>query len=260
MNVKVVFNGAGISNADVAVWNHTYTRYNRLHVPLEGRVIYHEVKKERILHEGRAYLLVNSCSPNFEMIPNYQYRHLYIDFRTMPPFLNNEIIEIDLSEDEFSLYLLKAIQTMIQKNIQLYQKNKIFPGERNDQGEQITHILITLLVHLQQRYGLQVVDNPKIETALRYIDEHYAEAIRNEDIAAALYIDKRSLIRLFGKYMNMTPLQYLTQYRVERALENLRNGMSVMEAAYLCGYQSDVSLRLAFKRVLGCTPKELLKQ
>lgn len=260
MNVKVIFNGAGISNANVAIWNHVCTRYNRLHVPLEGRVVYHEVKGERILHEGRAYLLVNSYSPNFEMIPNYQYRHLYIDFRTMPPFANNETIEIDLSEDEFSLYLLKAVQTIIQKNIQLYQKRKIYPEEQNDQGEQIRHILISLLAHLQLRYGLQVVDNPKIVTALRYIDEHYVETIRNEDIASALYIDKRSLIRLFGKYMNMTPLQYLTQYRVERALENLRNGMSVTETAYSCGYQSDVSLRLAFKRVLGCTPKEILKQ
>ena len=259
MNVKVVFNGAGISNADVAIWNHAYTRYNRLHVPLEGRVIYHDVNGDRILHEGRAYLLVNSYSPNFEIIPNYQYRHLYIDFRTMPPFVNNETIEIDLSKDEFSLYLLKAVQTIIQKNIQYYQKEKIFPNEQNDQGEQIKHILISLLVHLQRGYGLQVVDNPKIGAALRYMDEHFAENICNEDIAAALYIDKRSLIRLFGKYMNMTPLQYLTQYRVERAIENLRNGMSVMEAAYLCGYQSDVSLRLAFKRVFGCTPKEVLK-
>ena len=161
---------------------------------------------------------------------------------------------VNMDEDDIARFIKSSY-----KKFQYYQKEKIFPNEQNDQGEQIKHILISLLVHLQRGYGLQVVDNPKIVAALRYIDEHFAENICNEDIAAALYIDKRSLIRLFGKYMNMTPLQYLTQYRVERAIENLRNGMSVMEAAYLCGYQSDVSLRLAFKRVFGCTPKEVLK-
>ena len=260
MKTKVVLVGAGISDPDLSAWDRNYMRYDRLHMPLEGRAIYREVKENRVLYEGRAYLLVHSYSPNFEMVPRYPYRHMYIDFRTIPPFLNRDTVEIDLSEDPFALYLLKAVQTLLQETARNQKRDHLYVRSDSHQVEQIKRILSPLLEHFQQRYGVQVVDNPKIGAALRFIDEHYAEPLRNEDIADALHIDKRSLIRLFGKYMNMSPWQYLTQYRVEVAIECLRSGKSVTETAFLCGYQSEASLRLAFKRVLGCTPKAILKQ
>ena len=117
-----------------------------------------------------------------------------------------------------------------------------------------------IILHLRQKYKVRELENPKLESAIRYIDEHYSENIRNEDIAAALYIDKRSLIRLFNKYMGMSPCQYLTQCRIDHAVGMLRQGKSVTETSSLCGYQSENAFRLAFKRVMGGTPKSILKQ
>ena len=34
MSVKIVFNGAGISDAKMSDWQRTHQRYNRLHMPL----------------------------------------------------------------------------------------------------------------------------------------------------------------------------------------------------------------------------------
>ena len=259
MDIKILLCNAGISEGSVGAWQETYTRFNRIHVPLDGRVLYHADTGDVVLHEGMAYLMINSYAPNLEMYSDYRYRHLYIDFRTSPPLRNGKPVEVDLQEDSFSLYLIKAIQTMFQEK---HRENPRKDGAlRLDEefSRSLKKLLQVLLVHWHKKYSLSVLDNSKVESAMRYIEEHYNENIRNEDIAAALHYDKRSLMRMFEKYMEMSPYQYLMQRRIERAVEALQEGKSVTETAYLCGYQSDTAFRLAFKRVMGKTPSSMLK-
>lgn len=258
MDTKIVISNVGISETSSGVWERTHIRYNRIHVPLNGRVYYHDTKGDLVLHEGMAYLMINSYAPNFELISGHHYYHLYIDFRTNPPLLNRGVLEIDLSEDVFSLYLIKAIQTLIQ------EKHREGGGNENLLRDdplfwQVKKLLQVMLVHLQKKYGVSVLENPQIEEAIRYIEKNYSENVRIDDIATALYINKRTLLRLFDKYMGMSPYQYLTQCRIEHAVEVLRQGKSVTETAYLCGYQNETAFRMAFKRVMGGTPKSTLK-
>ena len=258
MDIKITINNVGISEISVGVWEKVHIRYNRIHVPLDGRAYYHDLKDDWVLHEGMAYLMINSYAPNFEMISGHRYYHLYIDFRTNPPLLNRGVLEINLSEDAFLLYLIKAIQTLIQ------EKNRECGGNVNPLRDdvmlsQMKKLLQVMLVHLQKKYGVSVLENPQIEEAIRYIEKNYSENVRIDDIATALYINKRTLLRLFDKYMGMSPYQYLTQCRIEHAVEVLRQGKSVTETAYLCGYQNETAFRMAFKRVMGGTPKSTLK-
>ena len=105
-----------------------------------------------------------------------------------------------------------------------------------------------------------MVENPKLETAIRFIEEHYAERICNDDIAKILHIDTRYLIRLFGKHLDTSPYLYLTQCRIDHALNFLREGKSVSETAFLCGYQSENAFRIAFKKMMGASPTQVIKQ
>lgn len=256
MDIRVVLNEAGISDTLVENLQQTSFRYNRIHMPLEGKAIYHGPKEDRDIHEGMAYLLINSHSPDFEMF--HDYCHMYIDFHTVPPLIAQEMVEINLSEDSFSLYVLKAIQLLLQGKKSQDLRQTVVSGHDNDLYHQIKRLLQVMLAHWQVKYHVNALENPKIESAIRYIDMHYNLHINNEDIAAALYIDKRSLIRLFSKHMNISPGQYLTQRRIEHSVEKLRSGKSVAETAYLCGYQSETAFRTAFKRVMGCSPKAIL--
>ena len=104
------------------------------------------------------------------------------------------------------------------------------------------------------------MENEKIEQVIHYMETHYAEPIQNEDIAKVLHIDSKYLIRLFGRYMDMSPYRYLTQIRIEHALTELRSGKSVADTAYACGFQSENAFRIAFKRMMGCSPANIMRQ
>ena len=166
--------------------------------------------------------------------------------------------EISLASDPYLSALLRAAELLLRSDTDtetddvLADKNSPIFAE----GEQL---LCVILLYLQKKGLLETVRDEKIETAIRYIEAHFHEPIQNADVARALSIDTRCLVRLFSRNLSISPHQYLTQYRVERATDLLQSGMSVGEVAERCGFQSETAFRIAFKRVTGLPPTAIRK-
>ena len=257
MRCKVVLLMAGICDGTMQMWRESLHRCNRIHMPLEGRAFYDDTGGAKLLDTGEAYLLVNSFARNFTLLPDSRYYHLFLDFQTVPPLAGSEVRALDVERDEVARALLAAVDAIIRENDP--ERCRILP-EHTEAFAQIGGILEVLMRHLQVRHSIRMVENQKIEYAIKYIEAHYAEPLRNEDIAAQLHIDTKYLIRLFRRYMDMPPYQYLSQCRIEHALTELRSGKSVADTAYSCGYQSENAFRIAFKRIMGCAPITMIKK
>ena len=260
MRNKVVLLNIGVDDPLAIRWTDSRRCKNRIHVPLKGKAIYHGSMGSTLLEEGHIYVLKNSFSKELELIPDYCYRHLYLDFQTTPPFLGRDILDIPFHVDPALTYLLRAIQSMIEDYQKQTGRGYISPRTDIALFSQVEKLLDVILVHLQANYKISFVENEKIEHALQYIEEHYAEKIKNDDIAEALHVDTRYLSRLFSKYVDMSPYQYLTQFRIDRAISELKSGRSVAETAYLCGFQTENAFRIAFKKLMGCSPTALFKK
>ncbi len=258
-NVKTLLIGAGLANVTRDRWKRNIRSCNRIHMPIDGKAIYDDGKEKCVLRPDNMYLLINSSSANLELLPETRYYHMYLDFRTVPPILSQGVLTVDLSQDDFLMYTLKAVQQLIRENTNHTRREAIIEGRDETLHAQVNSILKSILIHLQRVWGLEMVENATIENAMKFISEHYTEPIQNEEIADSVRVNTKYLTRLFSKNIGKTPYQCLTQYRIERGIEELRAGKTVIEAAFLSGYQNENAFRIAFKKMMGESPKSFLK-
>ena len=94
--------------------------------------------------------------------------------------------------------------------------------------------------------------------AMAYIGEHYHEPnIGVAAIAQHLGISEGHLSHTFKKETDYTLLNYLTRYRIHRAMELLRDcRLKVYEVAELVGYRDIAYFSATFKKLVGMSPSE----
>ena len=63
--------------------------------------------------------------------------------------------------------------------------------------------------------------------------------------------------RIFEKYMNMTPIEYINFVRIQKGCILLRQTeLTVAMVSEKIGYESVATFIRNFKRIIGCTPKK----
>lgn len=96
-----------------------------------------------------------------------------------------------------------------------------------------------------------------VNRAFAYIDEHYAEEVTVDDIAASLYISVPYLYKLFKQECDISPMAYLIQVRLQNAAERLREtNQPIGNIALSCGFESIQSFNRQFKKNYGCPPSQ----
>lgn len=91
--------------------------------------------------------------------------------------------------------------------------------------------------------------------AVNMIKKQYMKDVTVQSIADALGLDRSYFSNLFKKETGKSPGRYLTEYRMERALELLRRERySVSVVAASVGYGDLFSFSRCFKRCYGVPP------
>ena len=99
--------------------------------------------------------------------------------------------------------------------------------------------------------------NEKIKILLEYIHTHFQEAITVEQLASLVNVSKRGCFRLFQETIHMTPLEYMTNYRLKKACKMLiETTESITHIAYQCGLGSSSYFGKMFRERFGCTPAQ----
>lgn len=96
--------------------------------------------------------------------------------------------------------------------------------------------------------------NLKVERAAQYINEHFAQAIRLEDICQAANLSEAYLIRAFEQHYHMTPHAYLINRRIQHAQAQLREGEAIADIAQQSGFADQAHFQRVFKKHLAATP------
>jgi len=96
----------------------------------------------------------------------------------------------------------------------------------------------------------------KLEQVRNYIEQHLAEALLVEQLAAVVHLSPFHFARLFKLATGSSPHAYITVRRVERAKELLRTGnLALVEIAAEVGFQTQGHFTEVFHRIVGMTPR-----
>jgi len=103
--------------------------------------------------------------------------------------------------------------------------------------------------------------NNYIEQSVNYIETHFAEDIRLEDIATNCGLSESHFRRIFVDSIGMKPSDYLNMIRVNKACEYMMNeDVSVEEIGYRVGFQNPSTFNRNFKKIIGTTPFQWKKE
>lgn len=103
--------------------------------------------------------------------------------------------------------------------------------------------------------------SPKRSTAVlqavAYIDDHYAEKVTLEQIAAQSHMNSTYMSELFKKEMGVTLNDYINNLRIIHACEYLRfSNYSMGQIAERCGFNDQNYFTKVFKKFLNTTPSQ----
>lgn len=106
-----------------------------------------------------------------------------------------------------------------------------------------------------KEFSLKSSDIPPIVAeTMEYLSENFENRINLNDLAKNTKCSVTYLSRTFKEYTDMTVYGYLTSIRIANAQIMLKNGLSVTEACFQCGFNSCSNFIDKFKKITGTTP------
>lgn len=102
-------------------------------------------------------------------------------------------------------------------------------------------------------------ENQPIQRVKDYLNDNYAKNISLEELARIANLSQFYLNRAFRKQIGIPPHKYQTQIRIQKA-KTLLNNLPISQVAIKTGFSSQSHFGWHFKKIMGVTPKQYVKE
>lgn len=226
--------------------------------------------------EGKKHVSVNKNTSftyepgQFILLPPHSHVHMDIDVPT-------KALVFELS-DSLLKKVVENISIDLEVNDSSLHEDKFFKGRINDELghclKRLTDISVKpdknkaflidlyaqeLVYNLVKIKGIQqvmhVAHNNPLHKAIQHIQDHIKEPISILQLAYNLNMSEANFCHSFKKLMGMTPKEYITNLKMTKAKDMLKN-QNVTEVTYDLGYENISHFIALFKTKFGITPKQ----
>ncbi len=221
-------------NADFLIKN------KMLHIPAESFVIYYPGEKQHYTYYLKdhpdIYWIHFSGSQITEALKKYGlYPH--------------HIFHVNTGDE------CKRLFDKMIRELQLKRKNFF-----SLTGLYFEELLLLLSRQVTEEVSEKNKSNELIEQAIEYFHKEYQNDLSVQDYARSCSISCCWFIRSFKKHTGTTPGQYLSDIRINKAKELLKNGtFNISETAEFVGYDNPLYFSRIFKKNVGMSPSEYLR-
>jgi len=161
------------------------------------------------------------------------------------------LIRRDDSENDSLCKLIQVLisESQTHQNVSTYILNKLSE----------TILALIFRDHLNAKKGLlAALAHPKLHVAISAMHNTPEKKWTVDMLADKVNMSRGSFSSLFKELVEMSPIEYLTQWRLSKAYRILADEkQSILAVALQCGYDNESSFSKAFKRVMGVSPGEV---
>lgn len=129
----------------------------------------------------------------------------------------------------------------------------------------VESMISTLTVHLLRHHCVWAPIVPiytgglpiyRLRQVIEYIKEHLDEDLSLDKLATIAQLSTYHFTRLFKQSMNITVHQYVTNCRIEKAKQQLKQqNLTIVEISQVCGFKNQSHFTQSFSKYVGVTPK-----
>ncbi|MEZ3486878.1 MAG: AraC family transcriptional regulator [Lachnospiraceae bacterium] len=253
--------------------------YHLIHFILAGNGFFETGHKLLSLHAGQAFYIPAGVSARYYASLTDPWTYGWVGFYTNAanPFLSllfggENVIEFKMPLKETEQNLLSIISVTDQRvaDYSRYDKD-IFPGEQfttilglSDSlkaNSRMLNFFSGLLRFQIPEDTINPVKNSPAMQAKAFMDAHYGDPVKMQDVAAALGIHPNYLCAVFKKTYGQTPSDYLRSIRMSQASMLLvLTDHSVSMIAESLGYANPFQFSAVFKSYYGLSPSAYRKK
>ena len=145
---------------------------------------------------------------------------------------------------------------------------EVFASQEKNDAEEIVTVASLLAFWNELYHHWQTEHDPsenktdrtnqtRLQIMMQYIQEHYQENLRLEDISAAVHIGRSLTLQVFQQGIHQSPVSYLIDFRLKQAAKLLTfTEKTVARIAEETGFESSAYFCRKFKKLYGMTPKD----
>lgn len=230
-----------------------------LHYILNGKGKYQVDGRTYYLEKDQGFLMEPDVMSSYEADLEEPWRYLWIGFEGSNATallqqigLSHHTLTFDASCGE---QLLSYVNSILNCELAGVEQELFLQGQLFHFLSCLSHDFSTnpnVFQHDKQNYYVRAAED--------FIRAHFAEDIKVQDIADAIGISRSYLAILFQNVLHLSPSDYLTNFRISRAHEQLQiTDTPITKISENCGYQNPLVFTRAFKKKIGITPSQFRK-
>lgn len=231
-----------------------------IHIVVEGNGMLDFDGKRWKIHKGQMFILFPGDETTYYADKEDPWYYCWIGFHGALAGKVVENIGFSRKEPVLSMRDVESAERIIKE--MLSTKELALDGQlRRNAGLQV--LLANMIAEGMKEYEGYVTLNEisYSEYAVRYINNHFFEKVRIQDLAKRIGISRSYLVKLMKQETGMSPQEYLIETRMRRASDLLTRSMDPIGIiAAECGYEDALAFSKVFKARFGLNPTDYRKQ
>lgn len=238
-------------------WGPGIKNQYKLHFVHNGKGYLRSNQKEYAITEGQLF----ACYPNevvyYRADSEEPWRYSWVAFDG----LNSEFYLERAGFSKSNLVMYCPNKSVIENAF-----NEILSTEKSAANKDLSYMgyLYLILASIVDKSSQTMnYSNTKeyVKEAVAYIKKNYSQSISISDISADLSLDRKYFSKIFKKELQISPNEYLINYRLARACELIETtNLTIAEIAATVGYDNQFSFSRVFKKYKKISPSDYRAQ